>query len=145
MARWFSLFFIFIEPNVVFFPFQGFLIYLEVFQKWCFPGGTGVKNLPQCMSCRRHRFDPWGRKIPLRRAWQSTPVILLGESHGQRSLVGSQRVGHKWSNWASTHAFQKWPTIRQFNKPAWYIFNSMEMVLLFHKAFWQSTTKYRCH
>ena len=28
------------------------------------------------------------RKIPWRRVWQSTPVFLLGESHGQRSLVG---------------------------------------------------------
>jgi hypothetical protein len=34
-----------------------------------------------------------------RRKWQPTPVFLLGESHGQRSLAdcnprGSQRVGH---------------------------------------------------
>ena len=28
------------------------------------------------------------RKIPWRSAWQPTPVFLLGESHGQRSLVG---------------------------------------------------------
>ena len=44
-----------------------------------------VKNLP---ACRRPRFDPWVRKIPCRRNWQSTPVFLLGEFHGQRSLVG---------------------------------------------------------
>ena len=37
---------------------------------------------------RKHRFDPWIEKIPWRRAWQPTPVFLLGESHGQRSLVG---------------------------------------------------------
>ena len=36
----------------------------------------------------RHGFDPWVRKIPWRRKWQATPVILPGESHGQRSLVG---------------------------------------------------------
>jgi len=36
----------------------------------------------------RHEFNPWVRKIPWRRAWQPTPVFLLGESHGQRSLVG---------------------------------------------------------
>ena len=29
-----------------------------------------------------------GWEDPLRRAWQSTPVFLPGESHGQRSLVG---------------------------------------------------------
>ena len=32
-------------------------------------------------------FNPWVGKIPWRRAWQSTPVFLLGESHGQMSLV----------------------------------------------------------
>ena len=32
--------------------------------------------------------DPWVRKIPWRRAWQPAPVILPGEFHGQRSLVG---------------------------------------------------------
>ena len=36
-------------------------------------------------------------KIPWRRKWQSTPVLLPGESHGGKSLVGyspySQRVG----------------------------------------------------
>ena len=34
-------------------------------------------------------FDPWVRKIPRRRAWQPTSVVLPGESHGQRSLAGS--------------------------------------------------------
>ena len=33
-------------------------------------------------------FSPWVGKIPGRRKWQPTPVFLLGESHGQRSLVG---------------------------------------------------------
>ena len=49
--------------------------------------------------CKRHRFDPWVRKIPWRRKWQSTLVFLPGKSHGQRSLVGyspwgRKRVGH---------------------------------------------------
>ena len=35
-----------------------------------------------CGSHRRPRFNPWRRK------WQPTPVLLPGESHGQRSLVG---------------------------------------------------------
>ena len=41
--------------------------------------------------CRRHKrrgFDPWVEKIPWRRAWQHTPVLLPGKSHEQRSLVG---------------------------------------------------------
>ena len=37
---------------------------------------------------KRHRFDPWVRKIPWRRAWQLTLVFLPGESHGQKSLAG---------------------------------------------------------
>ena len=37
----------------------------------------------QCRNCRRWEFDPWGRKIPWRRKWQPTPVVLPGESYGQ--------------------------------------------------------------
>ena len=36
----------------------------------------------------RDRFNPWVGKIPWSRKWQSTPVFLPGESHGQRSLAG---------------------------------------------------------
>ena len=32
--------------------------------------------------------DPWVGKIPWRRKWQSTPVVLPGKFHGQRSLAG---------------------------------------------------------
>ena len=49
----------------------------------------------QCRGCERCRFDPWVGKIPWRRKWQSTPVFLPGESHGQRSLVGYSSWGHK--------------------------------------------------
>ena len=41
------------------------------------------------------RFHPWVGKIPWRRGWQPTPVFLLGEPHGQRSLVGYCPWGHK--------------------------------------------------
>ena len=36
---------------------------------------------------KRHRFHHCVGKIPWRRKWQPTPVILPEESHGQRSLV----------------------------------------------------------
>ena len=54
-----------------------------------FPGGTSGKE-PTCQSKRhkRHRFYPWVRTIPWRRAWQPTLVFLPGESCGQRNLVG---------------------------------------------------------
>ena len=51
-----------------------------------------------CLQCRRPGFDPWIGKIPWRRKWQSTPVLLLGKSHGQRSLVGYSPWGHKESD-----------------------------------------------
>ena len=48
-----------------------------------------VKNpLAKARDIKRRGFDPWVGKIPWRRARQSTPVVLPGESHGQRSLVG---------------------------------------------------------
>ena len=40
----------------------------------------------------------WVRKIPWRRAWQPTPVLLPGESHGQRRLAGYSPWGHKESD-----------------------------------------------
>ena len=46
-----------------------------------------VKNLPAYAGDVRSRFDPWVRKIPWRRAWQTIPVFVTGKTHGQRSLV----------------------------------------------------------
>ena len=43
-------------------------------------------------------FDPWVGKIPWRRKWPPTPVFLLGESNGWRSLVGYSPWGHKESD-----------------------------------------------
>ena len=51
-----------------------------------------------CLQCRRPEFDPWIGKIPWRREWQSTPVFLLGEFHGQRSLVDYSPWGGKESD-----------------------------------------------
>ena len=38
-------------------------------------------------ACNAGDTDPWVRKIPWRRKWQSTPVFLPGKPHGQRSLA----------------------------------------------------------
>ena len=40
------------------------------------------------LSSRRCGFDPWVGKTLWRREWQPTPVLMPGELHGQRSLVG---------------------------------------------------------
>ena len=37
-------------------------------------------------------------KIPWRRKWQSTPVLLPGKSHGWRSLIGYSPWGRKESD-----------------------------------------------
>ena len=75
---------------------------------WGFSGGASCKE-PACQyrRCKRCGFDPWVGKIPWRRAWQPTPVLLPRESDGQRSLAGyspqdRKRVGHGWSYLAST-------------------------------------------
>ena len=63
-----------------------------------------VKICLQCRSCKRHGFGPWVRKIPWKSTWQPSPVFLLRESHGQRSLAGYSpwhcRVRHNWSKLA---------------------------------------------
>jgi len=38
---------------------------------------------------------PWVRKIPWRRKWQPTLVLLPGKFHGWRSLVGYSLWGRK--------------------------------------------------
>ena len=52
-----------------------------------FPGGTANARDIGDMGLI-HGFDPWVRKIPWRRKWQPTPVVLPGASPGQRSLAG---------------------------------------------------------
>ena len=44
---------------------------------------------------KRCRFNPWVGKIPWRRKWQPTPILLPGKFHGQRSLVGYSLWGRK--------------------------------------------------
>ena len=69
---------------------------IQVFQ---FHGGSDSKE--SACKCRRPRFDPQVGKIPWRREWQPTPILLPGEFPGQRSLdrgvsvtQGSQKVRH---------------------------------------------------
>ena len=72
-----------------------------------FSGGVSGKE-PECQSRRRKRwgFDPsLVGKIPWRRAWQPTPVSLLGQFHGQRSLAGYStwfRMSRTRQKWLST-------------------------------------------
>ena len=56
-----------------------------------------VVKFPSCQR-RRHRFDPWVWKIPWKRAQKPIPVFLVGESHGQKSLVGYSPWGREESD-----------------------------------------------
>ena len=64
-------------------------------EKYCSLGFLVAQRLKRLPAMRETGFDSWVRKIPWRRKWQSTPVFLPGESHGQRSLVGFSPLGHK--------------------------------------------------
>ena len=51
---------------------------------WAFLVAQVVKNLP---AMQETWVQSLGWEDPLEEAWQPTPVFLLGQSHGQRSLV----------------------------------------------------------
>ena len=51
-------------------------------------GSAGKEPACQFRRHKRHRFDPWVRKIPWSRKWQPALVFLPEKFHGQKSLVG---------------------------------------------------------
>ena len=53
---------------------------------------SGKESICQC---RRHKLNLWVVNILWKRKWQSTPICLLGKSHGQRSLLDYSPWGHK--------------------------------------------------
>ena len=59
---------------------------------------SGKESACPCRRYWRRRFNPWVRKIPWRRKWQPTPVLLPGKFHRQRSLVGYSPWGCKELN-----------------------------------------------
>ena len=68
---------------------------------WDSLGAQMVKNPP---ACRRPGFYPWVGKIPWRRAWQLTPVLLPGEFPWTEEPGGLQSVGSQsqMTGWLST-------------------------------------------
>ena len=66
--------------------------------------------------CRRHRrcgFNPWVGKIPWRRTWQSTPLFLPRESHGQRT--------HGMEPWTESMVYRvakSWTRLKQLSTHA---------------------------
>ena len=75
-----------------------------------FPGGSdgkepACKKKKICLQCGRPGFNPWIRKIPWRRKWQPTLVLLPGKSHRQRSLAGYSPWGCKSQTRLSNFTF----------------------------------------
>ena len=64
-----------------------------------FPGDSDGKSV--CLQYWRPKFDPKVRKIPWRRKWQPTPVLLPGKFHGWRSLVGYSPRGQSQTQLSS--------------------------------------------
>ena len=70
------------------------VFYVCVYSIWGFSGGiSGKEPTFQYRRLKRFQLDPWVGKNPWRRARQSTPVFLPGESLGQRNLEGLQSIG----------------------------------------------------
>ena len=61
-----------------------------------FPGG--LEDKASAHNVGDPGWIPWVGKIPGRRKWQPTPVLLLGKSHGRRSLIGYSSWGRKESD-----------------------------------------------
>ena len=59
----------------------------------------GISLVAQTVKCLPTMWETWVRswvgKILWRRQWHPTPVLLPGESHGRRSLVGYSPWDHK--------------------------------------------------
>ena len=88
---------------------EGIKIYdLDVLSWICLLKGfsmwhSGKESAWQCRKYKRCAFNPWVRNIPWRRKWQPIPVLLLGKSHGQKSLVGYSPWGHRVGHRSAQH------------------------------------------
>jgi len=51
------------------------------------PSPDGSEGKKSAHNLGGPEFDPWVREDPLEKEWLLTPVFLLGEFHGQRSLA----------------------------------------------------------
>ena len=64
---------------------------------------SGKESAYQYRRYKRHRFDPWVKKVPWSRKQQPTLVFLPGKSHRQRNLVGYSPWGRKCVGYNWTH------------------------------------------
>ena len=81
------------NPKTILSPDRNQGSYLRVWLPRWYSG----KSTCQYWKLRRPGFDPRVGKIPWRRARQSTPVFLPGETHGPRSLVGYSTLAAEYA------------------------------------------------
>ena len=85
-----------------FFWLLSYHVFLSSFHSWFldtwFP--CWLSSTESTSQRRRRGFHPWVGKIPWRKKWQPTPVLLPGKSQGQRSRAGYSPRGHKESDTA---------------------------------------------
>ena len=115
---------IIVSGNILHIPSKGLAKtrkYLQLMAFWGFPGGTSGKELAcQCRRHKRHGFNPWAGKIPWRRAWQPTPVILVWripgtEEPGGLESIALQRIEHTTE--ATSHKHTHTHTYALFTLP----------------------------
>ena len=64
-----------------------------------YQGASLMAQRVKCLPAKGETRDrSWVGKIPWRRKWQPTPVLLPGKSHGWRSLEGYSPWGRKESD-----------------------------------------------
>ena len=91
-----------------------------------FPSGTsGTESTCQCRKHKRPGFDPWVRKIPWSRKWQSAPIFLPGQFHKQRSLAGYTPCGYKESDATEHDFYLTWFFI-------WFLSYTCELIQIFN-------------
>ena len=70
----------------------------------CKSGGTVVKNLPANAGDTEDEGSILGWEDPWSRKWQSTPLFLPRNVHGQRRFVGYSPWNHKeWDTTEHAH------------------------------------------
>ena len=95
-------------------------IYLSIYLS--FPGGaSGNEPACQCKSLKRHKFDPWVRKISWRKAWQPIPVFFLENSM------------YRGAWWATVHGVTKsWTQMSDFTFT--FHFHALEKEMATHSS-----------
>ena len=78
-----------------------------------------LRQKRSCLQCGRPGFAPWVEKIPWRRAWQPTPVFLLGESPQTEEPGGVQSMGLQrvWPDWVMKYSTA--PTWHRWGGSQW--------------------------